>query len=156
MIVMMDNTKSYQLFQKAKEIMPGGITANIKNFSPYPIFMKSGKGAYLTDVDNNEYIDYLLSYSALMLGHGHPKIKDTVENHAQEFGTWLYGTPSEIEIEFGKMSQPYYPSIELLRYTNSGTESTSLAIRLDFDYKGKHKKSNIEDNYNRCQSQRLI
>lgn len=144
---MMDNTKSYQLFQKAKEIMPGGITANIKNFSPYPIFMKSGKGAYLTDVDNNEYIDYLLSYSALMLGHGHPKIKDTIENHVQEFGTWLYGTPSEIEIEFGKMIQHYYPSIELLRYTNSGTEATLLAIRLAFAYTGKHKIAKFEGHY---------
>lgn len=144
---MMDNTKSYQLFQKAKEIMPGGITANIKNFSPYPIFMRSGKGAYLTDVDNNEYIDYLLSYSALMLGHGHPKIKDTIENHVQEFGTWLYGTPSEIEIEFGKMIQHYYPSIELLRYTNSGTEATLLAIRLAFAYTGKHKIAKFEGHY---------
>src|SRR5699024_10802309 len=62
-------------------------------------------------------------------------------------GTWLYGTPSEIEIEFGKMIQHYYPSIELLRYTNSGTEATLLAIRLAFAYTGKHKIAKFEGHY---------
>src|SRR5699024_1550328 len=144
---MMDNTKPYQLFQRAKEIMPGGITANIANYSPYPIFMKSGQGAYLTDVDKNEYIDSWLSYSALMLEHGQPKFDATIVSHIQALGTWLYGTPSEIGIEFGKMIQHYYPSIELLRYTNSGTEATLLAIRLAFAYTGKHKIAKFEGHY---------
>src|SRR5699024_5655277 len=143
----MDNTESDQLFQKAKEIMPGGITSKIKNFSPYPIVRRSGQGAYLTDVDNNDYIEYLLSYSALMLGHGHPKINDTLKSHVKEFGTWLYGTLSEIEIEFGQMIQHYYHSIELLRYTNSGTEATLLAIILAFAYTGKHKIAKFEGHY---------
>lgn len=149
----MKNSK--QLFQEAKNIMPGGVTANIKSFSPYPIFMKSGQGAYLTDVDDNNYIDYSLSYSALMLGHGHPEIKRTINKHMEETGTWLFGTPSEMEVTFGKIIQKYYPSIEMLRYTNSGTEATLLAVRLAEAYTGKHKIAKFEGHYHGGHSQVL-
>src|SRR5690625_2662597 len=70
---------SADLFQKAEEVIPGGVTANIKHFAPYPIFMKKGEGSRLTDVDNKEYIDYSLCYGALITGHGHPKVLERSE-----------------------------------------------------------------------------
>lgn len=139
--------KSFEFNEKAKEVMPGGVTANIKYFTPYPIVMKKGNGAYLTDVDGNVYIDYLLSYGALMLGHGHPHIKESVMKQIENNGTNVFGTPHELEVEFGKKIQTYYPSMELLRYTNSGTEATLLAIRMALAYTGKKMIAKFEGHY---------
>ncbi|MFC4557914.1 aspartate aminotransferase family protein [Virgibacillus kekensis] len=145
--VKLTTEKSAHLYESAKRVMPGGVTANIKYFPPYPLFMSNGAGAYLTDVDGNEYIDYLLSYGSLMLGHGHPEIADTMQSHINNHGTWLYGTPHELEITFAEKIKEHFPSIELLRYTNSGTEATLLALRFAATYTGKHKIAKFEGHY---------
>ncbi|MGO4888505.1 aspartate aminotransferase family protein [Anaerobacillus sp. MEB173] len=147
---------SYDFVEQAKEVMPGGVTANIKSFAPYPLVMKSGNGAYLQDVDGNEYIDYSLSYGALMLGHGHPEIKKAMMSQIEECGTWLFGTPHQLEYDLGKKLQQYYPSMELLRYTNSGTEATLLALRLAAAYTGKHKIAKFEGHYHGGYDQVLL
>lgn len=152
-----DRTKrSYEMMEEAKSVMPNGVTANIKSFSPYPIVMKKGKGAYLSDVDGNEYIDYLLGYGALMLGHGHPRIKEAVMNQLEDDGTCLFGTPHELEVKMGKRIQQFYPSMELLRYTNSGTEATLLAIRLAAAFTGKKKIAKFEGHYHGGYDQMLF
>lgn len=133
--------------EEAKTIMPNGVTANIKAFAPYPIVMKKAKGAALIDVDGNEYIDYLLAYGALMLGHGHNKLTEAMISQLQQDGTCLFGTPHELEIALGKRIRHHYPSMELLRYTNSGTEATLLAIRLASAFTGKHKIAKFEGHY---------
>lgn len=147
---------SKELYEKSKKTMPGGVTANIKYFSPHPIMMKSGRGAYLTDVDGNEYIDYLLSYSALMLGHGHPKIQEAMTNQIDDNGSWLLGAPHEREVIFGERIKQYFPSIDLLRYTNSGTEATLLALRLAASYTGKYKIAKFEGHYHGGYDQVLL
>lgn len=147
---------SKELFEHSKNILPGGVTANIKYFSPQPIVMKQAKGAYLYDVDGNEYIDYLLSYSALMLGHGHPKIQAAVMEQIDSSGTWLFGTPHQLEVTFGERLKQYMPSIELLRYTNSGTEATLLALRLAASYTGKYKIAKFEGHYHGGYDQVLL
>src|SRR5699024_1501256 len=114
-IVKTRTAKSKAAMDEAKGVMPGGVTANIKSFAPYPIVMKKGEGAYLTDVDNHSYVDYLLSYGALMLGHGHPRITQALNENIERNGTWLFGAPHQLEIDFGKMIQHYYPSMDLLR-----------------------------------------
>jgi len=139
--------KSQDFIEESKEVIPGGVTANIKFFDPYPIVMESGKGAYLTDLDGNQYIDYLLSYGALMLGHGHPSISKAIHNQLEEDGTALFGTPHQLELQMGKKIQQYYPSMEMLRYTNSGTEATLLAIRMAYAFTGKYKIAKIEGHY---------
>lgn len=149
-------TKSHQFLEDAKAVMPGGVTANIKYFSPYPIVMKYGKGAYLTDVDDNKYIDYLLSYGALMLGHGHDEITKATREQLEQYGTCLFGTPHQLEVELGKKIQQYYPSMELLRYTNSGTEATLLALRLAAAYTGKYKVAKFEGHYHGGYDQMLV
>lgn len=139
--------KSFHMMEEAKKVLPNGVTANIKSFDPYPIVMNHGSGAYLTDVDGNEYVDYLLAYGALMVGHGHPKIKEAIIQQMERDGTNLFGTPHELEVTLGKRIQQYYPSMELLRYTNSGTEATLLAIRLAAAYTGKNAIAKFEGHY---------
>lgn len=148
--------RSLEGFERSKEFLPGGVTANIKYFSPHPIIMKKGSGAYLTDVDGNEYIDYLLSYSALMLGHGHPKVREAISSQIDQSGTWLFGTPHELEIVYGERIKNYFPSIELLRYTNSGTEATLLSLRLAAAYTGKYKIAKFEGHYHGGYDQVLL
>lgn len=148
--------KSLAFSQSSKEVMPGGMTANIKFFDPYPIVMKKGSGAYLTDVDGNEYIDYLLSYGALMSGHGHPKIKEAIQRQLDEDGTLLFGTPHRLEVELGKKVQALYPSMERLRYTNSGTEATLLAIRMAYAHTGRFKIAKFEGHYHGGYDQVLV
>lgn len=141
------SSHSSKFMDEAKQIMPNGVTANIKSFAPYPLVMKKAKGAYLEDLDDNEYVDYLLAYGSLMLGHGHPKIKEAIMKQLDEDGTCLFGTPHQLEIKMGKRIQTHYPSIELLRFTNSGTEATLLALRLASAYTGKHKIAKFEGHY---------
>lgn len=148
--------KSQAFVAEAKKIMPGGVTANIKSFDPYPIIMESGKGAYLTDVDGNQYIDYLLSYGALMLGHGHPAIVQSIHDQLKNSGTCLFGTPHHFEIEMAKKIQQCYPSMEMIRYTNSGTEATLLAIRMAYAYTGKYKLAKFEGHYHGGYNQVLL
>lgn len=148
--------RSRELFLEAKEIMPGGVTANIKSFEPYPLFMKEGRGARLYDHDGNVYVDYTLSYGALMLGHGHPKIVEAVQHQLLEDGTTLFGTPHELEMEMGKKIKALYPSMEKIRYTNSGTEATLLAIRLAYAYTGKTKIAKFEGHYHGGYDQVLL
>lgn len=138
---------SKRAFARAMTAVAGGLSANIKFFEPYPIFMEYGKGAWLTDTDGNRYVDYVLSYGPLILGHGNEHILQAMQNHFTEHGTMLYGTPHETETAFAEKLRSHYPSLELLRYTNSGTEATLLTIRLAYAYTHKYKIAKFEGHY---------
>jgi glutamate-1-semialdehyde 2,1-aminomutase len=139
--------RSKKAFLASSEIIPGGISANVKYFKPYPIFMKAGRGAWLTDVDHNQYVDYVLSYGPLILGHGREEVVDSIQQHFNDHFSMLYGTPHEMESVFAHKIQKYYPSIEMLRYTNSGTEATLLCIRTAYAYTNKYKICKFEGHY---------
>ncbi len=141
------NPGSKRAWKKACNHIPGGISANVKFFEPFPLFMKAGHGAYLTDVDDHKYVDYVLSYGPLILGHERPEIKETLNKYLSEHGTMLYGTPHEGEDEFAELIKNYYPSLESIRYTNSGTEATLLSIRTAFAFTGKYKIAKFEGHY---------
>lgn len=141
------NPNSKKAYEQACELIPGGIAANVKFFAPFPLFMKKGQGAKLIDVDNHEYIDYVLSYGPLIHGHGCPEIKKAAEEYFNEHGTILYGTPHEGELEFAKLIHFYFPSMENMRFTNSGTEATLLSIRTACAYTGKPKIAKFEGHY---------
>ncbi|MFB5661352.1 aspartate aminotransferase family protein [Alteribacillus sp. HJP-4] len=147
---------SAAFMKEAESVMPGGVTANIKYFEPWPIVMKQGKGAQLTDLDNNTYIDYLMSYGALVTGHGHDRVREAVVKQMDKDGTWLFGTPHHLEVEMGKRLQKHFPSMELIRYTNSGTEATQLALRLAAAYTNKHKVAKFEGHYHGGYDQVLV
>ena len=128
------------LYQAAQKVIPGGVNSPVrafKNVGGQPIFFKKGRGAYLTDVDNNQYIDYVCSWGALILGHCHPKIIDILYKTALN-GT-SFGAPTLLEIQLAEKIIECMPAIEQLRMVNSGTEATMTAIRLARGYTKKNK-----------------
>ena len=141
------NPASKKAFDNACSDIPGGITANVKFFAPFPLFMKEGHGAWLTDLDDHKYVDYVLSYGPLILGHERKEVLDSIQDYFAKHGTMLYGTPHELEDIFAKKIKKHFPSIEMLRYTNSGTEATLLCIRTAFAYTGKYKLAKFEGHY---------
>jgi glutamate-1-semialdehyde 2,1-aminomutase len=147
---------SAALFRKACRCLPGGVSANIKFFEPYPLFMEKGEGAWLTDADGNRYADYLLSYGPLALGHGHPAVRNALAEQFEKHGTLLYGTPHALETEYAEKIREHYPSIELLRYTNSGTEATLLSLRTAYACTGKYKIGKFEGHYHGGYNQVLL
>lgn len=139
--------KSYAAHQKAAHVLPGGVTANIKYFDPYPIFMEEAEGAWLKDIDGNHYVDYLLAYGALILGHGHHQITQAVIKQMVTKGTTIFGTPHELETQLAEKLIRLYPGVEQVRYTNSGTEAALLAVRLAYAYTNKFKIAKFEGHY---------
>lgn len=144
------------MFHEAETVIPGGVTANIKHFAPYPIFMKHGKGCKLIDVDDMEYIDYSLCYGALITGHGHPQIIKATFEQIQDAGTVIFGTPHQLEIKMAEKLIEHYPSMDQVRFTNSGTEAVLLAIRLAIAYTNKPKIAKFEGHYHGGINQLLV
>ncbi|MBB6448439.1 glutamate-1-semialdehyde 2,1-aminomutase [Geomicrobium halophilum] len=140
-------TESLAHMERAQAVMPGGMTANIKHFAPYPLAIKKANGCKLYDVDHNEYIDYLMGYGALALGHAHPYVCQSISRQIEEDGTWLFGTPHEKEVTMASRIQKHFPSMELLRYANSGTEANLLALRLAMAHTKKYKIAKFEGHY---------
>jgi len=123
--------QSVKLFRQAKSLLPGGVDSPVRAFRAVggqPIFIQSGSGPYLYDVDGNRYIDYVLSWGPLILGHAHPDVVEAVK-HAAEKGT-SYGAPSPLEIDLASLIQKFMPNLEMMRFVNSGTEATMSALRL--------------------------
>jgi glutamate-1-semialdehyde 2,1-aminomutase len=133
------------LFEKAKRIMPGGVNSPVRAFQPYPFFTKRAQGSHITDVDDNEYIDYCLAYGPPILGHANPKIAEAVR--AQLKSGSLYGTPSEQEVELAELINQTVPSAEMVRLVSTGVEATMSAIRAARGYTGKKKIVKFEGCY---------
>jgi len=124
-------SKSENLFNKALGLLPGGVNSPVRAFksvSGTPIFIKSANGCYLTDVDGNEYIDYIGSWGPMILGHAHRDITVALVDAVNK-GT-SFGTPSPVEVELAEEIINRVPSVEKIRFVNSGTEATMSAIRL--------------------------
>ena len=138
---------SLKLWQEATKTIAGGVTANVKFFEPYPIFMKKAKGSKLYDVDGNEYIDYCLCFGPLILGHGHPKVVEAIRKQIEEGGTTIYGTPHELEVRMAEKIKKHVPCAEMVRFTNSGLEATLHTIRLARAYTRKEKIAKFEGHY---------
>ncbi|WP_417006662.1 glutamate-1-semialdehyde 2,1-aminomutase [Aquibacillus salsiterrae] len=135
-------------YKEAVDLMPGGVNSPVRAFKSVgmnPIFMERGKGAKIYDIDGNEYIDYVLSWGPLILGHADErvvrKLKEVTEN-----GT-SFGAPTLIENELAKLVRERVPSIEMVRMVNSGTEATMSALRLARGYTGRDKILKFEGNY---------
>jgi glutamate-1-semialdehyde 2,1-aminomutase len=127
------------------EVLPGGDTRTVTYFSPYPLFMERGNGSRLTDVDGNHYIDFVNNYTALVHGHVHPKINEVVCRQLAK-GT-VYATPLEIQTQLAQVLCVRIPSLEQIRFCNSGTEATMLAIRAARAYTGRNKVMKMEGGY---------
>jgi glutamate-1-semialdehyde 2,1-aminomutase len=132
--------ESERLFAEASELMPGGVSSPVRAFKAVggdPLFVERGEGAYLVDVDGNRYVDYVLSWGPLILGHAHPRVVAALEEAVRR-GT-SYGAPSPLEIELARLIRDAMPSIELVRFVSSGTEATMSALRLARAFTGRVK-----------------
>jgi len=144
----MDIQKSVDLFQRAQEILPGGVDSPVRAFRAVggqPLFIEKAAGAYLQDVDGNRYIDYVLSWGPLILGHAHPEVVAAIKQ-AAELGT-SFGAPSPLELELAQLVQEFMPNLEMLRFVNSGTEATMTALRLARAYTKRDKIIKFEGCY---------
>jgi len=136
----MDIKKSIAYFEEAKELLPGGVDSPVRAFRSVggqPLFIDRGEGPYLYDVDGNRYVDYVLSWGPLLLGHAHPDVVRAL-NKAVEEGT-SFGAPSPLENELARLVQDFMPGLEMMRFVNSGTEATMTALRLARAYTGRDK-----------------
>ncbi|HTY46651.1 MAG TPA: glutamate-1-semialdehyde 2,1-aminomutase [Methanomassiliicoccales archaeon] len=133
---------SRELFEEARLLLPGGVSSPVRAFAPYPRYMARAKGAHMTDVDGNEYIDYCMGFGPLILGHARAEVVEAIKAQSQQ-GV-LYGAPIEKEVEMARLISRYYPSMEMMRFVSSGTEATMHALRVARGYTGKKKIIKVE------------
>ena len=140
--------KSVAAFEQAKKVMPGGVNSPVRAFKSVnmdPIFMERGKGSKIYDIDGNEYIDYVLSWGPLILGHSNDRVVEALKKVA-EMGT-SFGAPTEMENKMAELVIERVPSIEVVRMVSSGTEATMSALRLARGYTGRNKILKFEGCY---------
>ncbi|MGG5254875.1 glutamate-1-semialdehyde 2,1-aminomutase [Neobacillus sp. SM06] len=141
-------TKSIEAFKEAQKLMPGGVNSPVRAFKSVnmdPIFMEKGKGSKIYDIDGNEYIDYVLSWGPLILGHSNERVVEALKKVA-EMGT-SFGAPTLMETKLAKLVVERVPSIEIVRMVSSGTEATMSALRLARGYTGRNKILKFEGCY---------
>ncbi|MFZ9160841.1 MAG: aminotransferase class III-fold pyridoxal phosphate-dependent enzyme, partial [Aquirufa sp.] len=142
------NTLSTAYFEKAKELIPGGVNSPVRAFKSVggnPVFIKSAKGAYLQDVDGNSYIDLIGSWGPMLFGHAHPVIEEAVRNALSN--GFSFGAPTYNEVLIAEKITSMIPSVEKVRLVNSGTEATMAAIRLARAYTKRDKIIKFEGCY---------
>jgi glutamate-1-semialdehyde 2,1-aminomutase len=140
--------KSKALFERALRVMIEGGSSPSRgpaNYGEYPLFIARGEGSHIYDVDGNRYVDWMMAYGALPLGHAHPRIVEAM-NEAATSGT-LFAAATEIEVEVAELIQQMIPSAERVRFANTGTEAAMAAIRLARGYTGKPKFIKFEGHY---------
>lgn len=146
--------KSLNLFDRARDLMPGGVSSPVRAISPYPFYTARGQGPYLWDADGNRFIDYCLAYGPMILGHCHPAIARAAAEQMSR--GWLFGTPSELEVEAARRVSQLYPSMQMLRFVSSGTEATMAAIRVARGATGRDKIVKIEGGFHGAHDSVLI
>jgi glutamate-1-semialdehyde 2,1-aminomutase len=144
----MKKETSSELYAKAQKVMPGGVNSPVRAFNAVggePLFIKSAKGCAITDVDGNEFIDYVSSWGPLIFGHAHPRIVEAITRQAK-LGT-SFGASTELEIELAEKVVNAVPSIDVVRMVNSGTEAVMSALRLARGITGRDKIVKFEGCY---------
>ena len=149
--------RSIELFRQAQSLLPGGVDSPVRAFRAVggqPIFIERGSGPYLYDVDGNRYIDYVLSWGPLILGHAQREVVEAIKQAAEK-GT-SYGAPSPLEVDLARLIQGFMPGIEMLRFVNSGSEATMSALRLARAFTGRNKFIKFEGCYHGHSDQLLV
>ena len=129
--------KAAALTERARKAIPGGITHDIRNLAPYPVYVERAAGSRKWDVDGHEYVDYWMGHGALFLGHCHPAVVRAVQEQMAR-GTHM-GACHELEVRWAELVNRLIPCGELTRFTMSGTEATHLAMRVARAYTGRPK-----------------
>lgn len=144
----MKKKKSQSLYQESVKYMPGGVNSPVRAYKAVdgiPVFIERGSGSKIYDVDGNEYIDHVCSWGPLILGHAHPEVISILNEQISK-GT-SYGAPTELELEMARIITNAFPSIDMVRMVNSGTEATMSAVRLARGYTGRNKIVKFEGCY---------
>ncbi|MBI5947194.1 MAG: aminotransferase class III-fold pyridoxal phosphate-dependent enzyme [Chloroflexi bacterium] len=126
---------SARLYDRAGAVLPSGVTHDSRFLRPFPVYARAASGSRKTDVDGNEYVDYVMGHGALLLGHGYPTVQEAAARQ-MALGTH-YGASHELEIEWAEEVVRLVPSAEVVRFTSSGTEATLMALRLARSFTGR-------------------
>jgi glutamate-1-semialdehyde 2,1-aminomutase len=152
----MNHEASRSLYDRALTVMPGGVNSSVRAApQPYPIFVESGDGGHVVDADGNRYIDWVCGLGPLLLGHDMPEeLTAAIQSRAAEGP--MYGMPSEIEVEHAEFVCRHVPSVEMIRFVNSGTEATVSACRLARAVTGRDKILIMQGGYHGAQESTLV
>lgn len=144
------NPISGQMFERASKVLPGGVGSSARSvragWAPYPPFIESGTGSRIRDVDGHEYIDYLLGLGPMLLGHRNPEVTEAVVRAISDRGT-VFGLPHELEAEAAEKVCAAVPSLDMVRFANSGSEAVGTAVRLARAFTGRKKILRFEGMY---------
>ena len=144
----LENKNSKHLFLEAQHHIPGGVNSPVRAFGAVggtPLFFERASGAFMFDADGNRYIDYVLSWGPMLLGHGHKDVLNAIRNQLDKAMT--FGTPTELEVKLANKICSLVPGMDMIRMVNSGTEATMSAIRLARGYTGRDKIIKFEGCY---------
>lgn len=145
---------SEELYKKALKLFPGGVNSPVRAFSPYPFFVKRAKGSKLISVDDVSYIDYCMSYGALLFGHANQIVVDAIKESVG--GRCIFGVPSDKEVELAELIVRVVPSMEMVRFVSTGVEATMHAIRLARGYTKRKKVVKFEGCYHGAHDSVLV
>ena len=137
--------KSREALAEAAKYLPGGSTRGAQYFPPYPFIAERGEGLYMYDIDGNRYLDFVINATSLILGHAHPRVVKAIQDKAS-FGT-AFSVPTEDQARLARILCDRIPSLDRVRFTNSGTEGTLMAIRAARAFTGRHKIAKFEGGY---------
>ncbi|WP_338730169.1 glutamate-1-semialdehyde 2,1-aminomutase [Haladaptatus sp. DJG-WS-42] len=151
----MNESNSRALYDRALSVLPGGVNSPVRATRPYPFFIKRGDGGHVIDADGNRYIDYVNGYGPLLLGHDLPEQVTAAIQRTVAEGP-MFGAPTEVEVEHAEFIARHVPSVEMVRFVNSGTEATVSAVRLARGYTGRDKIVVMQGGYHGAQESTLV
>jgi len=151
----MNHDQSQSLYDRALSVLPGGVNSSVRAIRPYPFFVERGDGGHVIDADGNRYLDFVMGYGPLLLGHDFPEqVWAAIQRRAS--GGPMYGAPTEVEVELAEFISRHVPSVEMIRFVNSGTEATVSAVRLARGYTGRDKIVVMQGGYHGAQESTLV
>ena len=151
----MDHERSRGLYDRALSVMPGGVNSSVRATMPHPFFIERGDGGHVIDADGNRYVDWVMGYGPLLYGHDLPEpVEAAVQSHASAGP--MYGAPTEIEVEHAEFVARHVPSVESIRFVNSGTEATVSAVRLARGHTDRDKIVVMRGGYHGAQESTLV
>jgi len=151
----MNDDRSRALYDRALSVLPGGVNSPVRAVRPYPFVVERGDGSHVVDADGNRYLDYVMGYGPLLLGHDLPEPVTARIQSAVSAGP-MYGAPTEVEVELAEFVTRHVPGVEMLRFVNSGTEATVSAVRLARGYTGREKIVVMQGGYHGAQESTLV
>jgi len=152
----MNRETSRELYDRSLDVLVGGVNSTVRAApQPYPTFAQSGDGGHVVDADGNRYVDWVMGLGPLLLGHDLPQpVESAIQRRASEGP--MYGVPTELETEHAEFVARHVPSVEMVRFVNSGTEATTSAVRLARGYTGRNKIVVMQGGYHGAQESTLV